>query len=123
MKHILSDCIKENIELYSKNYEKLFIKANDYARKIEIDYGSEENHLKLINHLPKLLEFYKELRSFPATSFWEMLLKRTMFRIDRYIAESDDDKNQNNLITWLHILFTSEFEEHIKPIFDKLMNK
>ncbi len=122
-KHILSDCIKENIELYSKNYEKLFIKANDYARKIEIDYGSEENHLKLINHLPKLLEFYKELRSFPATSFWEMLLKRTMFRIDRYIAESDDDKNQNNLITWLHILFTSEFEEHIKPIFDKLMNK
>ena len=117
-KRILADCIKENAELYTKNYEKLFIKANDYARKIEIDYNSEENHLKLINHLPRLLEFYKELKSFPITSFWTMLLRRTMIRIDRYIAEAEDDKNQNNLIIWLHILFTSEFEEHIKPIFD-----
>lgn len=122
-KELLSKCIKENVELYTKNYEKLFIKANDYARKIEIDYDSEENHLKLINHLPKLLEFYKELKSFPTTSLWTMLLRRTVLRIDRYIAESEDDKNQNNLIIWLHVLFTSEFEEHIKPVFDKFMNK
>ena len=122
-KRILQNCMEENIELYTKNYEKLFIKANDYARKIEIDYNSEENHLMLINHLPKLLEFYKELKSFPVTSFWEMLLRRTTYRIDRYISESEDDKNQNNLIIWLHILFTSEFDEHIRPIFENLMNK